>query len=289
MRSSLTYHRPESLDEALDLLGSGQNLKIVGGGTDLMIDLRADQLKASGLVDVTVLSELHEISAQGQEVVIGAAVTIEELGRSAFIRSKLPVISKAAEVFGGLQIRNQATIGGNVGHASPSGDMLPPLLLYGAFAETASPAGRRLKSVEQLLAGPNRSALAPDEILIKFILKAPEYSWSDFQKIGRRSDLAISRASLAIALNLGADGLIATPAVALGACLPTAQRLPNTESALAGSPVCLRVLAEAGEALASEIINIAGRRPSLTYKEPAVRGLLTRMLLPLTEEYRGDA
>lgn len=281
MREHIEYHRPLTVSAAVEFLTASEGAAVIAGGTDLMIDLREGKFKGSRLVDVTGIAEMREIKNDGGHISIGAAVKIEELRQSPLVREKLPALAQAADKFAGLQVRNQGTIGGNVGHAAPCGDTHPPLILYDGVAEIATADGRQTRPVEELFAGPNRSALKPGELVIRFVLKPERMTHVIFQKIGRRKDLAISRVSLALGINLDGDGKIDRAKVVLGACMPTTRRMPRTEEFLIGREPQWPVFKEAAALMAGEMIAITGRRASIAYKEPAIQGLMLRMLHPL--------
>ncbi|UQZ88997.1 hypothetical protein C4J81_07220 [Deltaproteobacteria bacterium Smac51] len=283
MREHIEYFRPTTVDEAVAALTDEAG--IIAGGTDMMIDLRSGSFKGSRLVDVTGIEELRVLKEEGDTVIVGAGVKIEELRSNELVRTKLPALAQAANKFAGLQVRNQATIGGNVGHAAPCGDTHPPLILYDGVAEVAGPGGREMRPVAELFSGPNRSALKAGELLVRFILKPDTAALVDFQKIGRRKDLAISRVSLAVLADKNDKGLISRAKVVLGACMPTTRRMPRTEEFLNGQAPSLAVFREAAGLMAAEMIEVTGRRPSLAYKEPAIQGLLMRMLLPLIRRF----
>lgn len=284
-RERIEYFRPETLAEAVEYLGrSPETTGIVAGGTDFMIDLRSGEFKGDRIVDLTGIDELRVIEEEGGLVSIGSGVKIEELRQSGLINAKVPALARAADNFAGLQVRNMATVGGNVGHAAPCGDTHPPLILYGGKAEVVSASGSELAPVETLFSGPNRSALKPGQIIRRFILKPETVRFAGFQKIGRRKDLAISRVSLAVMIDLDAAGSINLCRVVLGACMPTTRRMPETEEYLMGQKPSAALFKEAAAKMAAEMIAITGRRKSVAYKEPAIQGLFRRMLHPLTRE-----
>jgi carbon-monoxide dehydrogenase medium subunit/xanthine dehydrogenase FAD-binding subunit len=279
-RADLEYHRPRTVDEALSYLAR-PGARIIAGGTDLMIDIKSGHFKGKSLVDVSGIEKMSRLRAEDGLISIGAAVKIEEIRKSALVAEKIPALALACDKFAGHQIRNQATIGGNVGHAAPCGDTHPPLILYDGLAEIASWRGRQTRPVGELFAGPNASALNDGELVTRFLLKPDAGNLIDFQKIGRRKDLAISRVSLAVLVALDEKQKVSRAKIVLGACMPTTRRMPQTESALIGQAASLTTFREAAKVMAAEMIAITGRRASLAYKEPAIGGLLLRVLSPL--------
>ena len=278
------YIRPQDLGEALDFIKAhGPDTTILAGGTDVMIDMRAGVLKSLYLLDVSRLPELRDINFDNGELTIGAGVTITEIGQSDIIGRYAPALQKAADRFAGRQVRNIATIGGNVAHCSPCGDTIPPLLIHDAVAVVVSPAGQRNMSIEEMAGGPYHCTLRPDEIITHFILKPkPEgVEFSDFQKIGRRKELAISRMSMAAMARQAGDKSISFIRFALGSCTPTPHRFREIEEMLLDRVPDEKLLWEAGRVLAERMIEITGRRLSAVYKEPAIQGLFVRLMLPL--------
>jgi CO/xanthine dehydrogenase FAD-binding subunit len=278
------YIRPQDLDEALDFITEyGPDTTILAGGTDVMIDMRAGTLQSKYLLDISRLSALREIKIGDTELTIGAAVTISEINTSEIIERHAPALQKAADRFAGRQVRNNATIGGNVAHCSPCGDTIPPLLIHDALAVVVSPAGQRNVPIEEMAGGPYHCTLQPSELITHFILKPKpeEVEFADFQKIGRRKELAISRMSMAAMARQAGDKSISFIRFALGSCTPTPHRFREIEEMLLGKVPDEALLWEAGRVLAERMIEITGRRLSAVYKEPAIQGLFVRLMLPL--------
>jgi len=279
------YIRPQDLEEALDFLSEhGPDTTILAGGTDVMIDTRSGALQGKYLLDVSRLSAMHDIEVRENELAIGAAVTINELNASDTIGRYAPALQKATHRFASRQVRNIATIGGNVAHCSPCGDTIPPLLIHDAAAVVVTPRGRRVVTIEEIAGGPYHCTLKPDELITHFILKPKpdDVEFSDFQKIGRRKELAISRMSMAAMAGQAGDKSISFIRFALGSCTPTPSRFREIEEMLLGRKPDEMLLWNAGRLLSKRMLDITGRRLSAVYKEPAIQGLFVRMMYPLT-------
>jgi CO/xanthine dehydrogenase FAD-binding subunit len=284
MRSDIGYVRPDTLDAALDFLQSHpEETTVVAGGTDVMVDLRSRTLKTSCLLDISRLSELKGIELSGDELRVGAGVTLSEIYVSRTLARFAPALQRSAFTFASQQIRNVATVGGNVAHCSPCGDTVPPLIIHEAKVVLRNSKGERTIPVEALPTGPYVGSIAPDEIITHFLLKPKKGIFSDFQKIGRRQELAIARISIAVMAEKDAAGKIAFVRLALGSSTPTPRRVAEVEGFLLGKHPSEALLWEAGKLLASRMIEISGRRPSTVYKESAVQGLLVRVLYPMVE------
>lgn len=283
---NVDYIRPPDLDGALEFLNTnGAETKILAGGTDIMVDMRSGALKTRFLLDVSRLDDLKKIELNDGQLSIGAAVTITELLESETIVASAPALQKAADKFASKQIRNVATIGGNVAHCSPCGDTIPPLLIHEAQAVVMNPAGQRNVTIEEMASGPYHCSLHPNELITHFVLepKSQEVDFADFQKIGRRQELAIARMSMAAMASKEYDNSISFLRFALGSCTPTPHRFYEIEDFLMGKVPTENVLWEAGKILAEKMLDITGRRPSAVYKEPAIQGLFMRMMSPLIQ------
>jgi CO/xanthine dehydrogenase FAD-binding subunit len=283
MMAGFDYHRPASLPEALDFLARhGGETKILAGGTDLVVDLRGGELNPRHLLDVSRLPELSGIRLAAEGLCVGAAVTLSEIESSDVLKAHAPALGRCALHFASRQVRNVATVGGNVAHCSPCGDTVPPLVIHEAQAVVAGRSGSRLVPVAEITSGPYACALPADELIVRFILKpAAGVTFADFQKIGRRRELAVARINMAAMARQEADGRLSFLRLALGACTPAPQRLPEVEDALLGRVPSEGLLWEAGRLLAERTIDASGRRPSAVYKEAAIQGLFLRMLHPL--------
>jgi CO/xanthine dehydrogenase FAD-binding subunit len=281
--SRLHYIRPETLAEALDHLDrNGRRTKILAGGTDLVVELRNGDAEPDFILDVSRLSELKGIDVTLEGVGVGAGVTLAEIESSDVLERHAPALRKCSITFASRQIRNVATIGGNVAHCSPCGDTVPPLVIHEARVVLASMHGRREVPIEHIASGPYACSLPPDELILRFMLKpAAGLTFADFQKIGRRRELATARINAAAMARQEPDGRISFFRFALGSCTPTPHRMQEVEDCIRGQRPTAKVIWEAGKLLADRTIAMTGRRPSTIYKESAIQGLLVRMLHPL--------
>ncbi len=276
--ADIEYIRPQDLKGALDFLAeNGQKTEIIAGGTDVMVDIRAGKLKKDFLLDISRLDELKGIEEEGNSICVGAGVTLSEIYDSSVLKKSAPALQKSSFNFAGKQIRNIATIGGNIAHSSPCGDTIPPLVIHEATALVAGKNGKRLIPVEDIASGPYRSSLASHEIIIKFFLKPVRAGFSAFRKIGRRKEVSISRISMAAMADRDGAGRISFIRISLGACTPTPHRMKEAEDFLMGKIPTQELIWQAGRLISEKMIEITGRRASAVYKEPAVQGLFMRM------------
>lgn len=282
MSDIATYAAPRSLDEAFALLRSG-DVTILAGGTDLMAQTKSGK---SGfkptLMNIRRVKELSGITDANGVVRIGALTTVTDLRDSDMVRQRFDALWQACDHFASDQIRNAATIGGNICNASPAGDTLVPLLVLDARVVLAGkPNGsvkRRTLPLADFLVGPGRTARKSTELLEAVEIPVPAAGFvSSFFKFGTRPALDIS----VISIGLGAvrDGRRLTGVrVALGAVAPTAIRAPATEAILEGQPLEADVITAAATAAAGEIKPIADVRASAWYRREMVGNMLRRML-----------
>ncbi|MBT4265308.1 MAG: hypothetical protein HOD85_13985 [Deltaproteobacteria bacterium] len=279
--TDIEYIRPLDLKQALDFLwDNGEDTRIIAGGTDVMVDIRSQGLDKKYLLDISRLEELKGIELKDEGLLVGAGVTLSEIYSSSILESHALSLKKSAFNFASRQIRNIATIGGNVAHSSPCGDTVPALLAHGAKALVADKKGSRLVSMEEMATKAYMSCLSPKQILVKFILTPYGEGFADFQKIGRRRELAVSRISMAVFVKKNSEGRISFLKIGLGACTPTPCNMEKVELFLTGKVPTRELIWEAGGLLAGNMIEITGRRSSAIYKEPAVQGLFMRILYP---------
>jgi len=276
------YRAPRSLDEAAEILRAG-NVTVLAGGTDVMPQSTAGRLPLQPvLMNVRRVPELRGIAGETGVVRIGALVTITELRESALVRDLLNLLWQACDHFASDQIRNAATIGGNVCNASPAGDTLVPLLALDASAVLASkPDGAvRLRRVPlcEFFTGPGRTVREPSELLAAVEVPLPAKGFvGEFYKHGTRPGLDISAISIAAGACVR-DKTLRQVKIAFGAVAPTPIRARQTEALLEGKPANEETLEAAAQAAMSEIHPISDVRASEWYRRELVRNMLKRVI-----------
>jgi CO/xanthine dehydrogenase FAD-binding subunit len=280
MRPDMEYVRPDTLDEALEYLRRRtEDTRVVAGGTDVLIGIRSGVPAAGCLLDITRLPELKEIAERGGELFVGAGVTVSEILSSAAVGRFAPALQKAASAFGSRQIRNMATIGGNVCRASPAGDTLPPLYALDAEVELQSHDASRRIPLREFIVGPGRTALGAGEILRGIWLKgAPDFRVHRFEKVGNRKALAVSIVSLAALLHVSDSGVIERVRLAWGSVAPTVVRSLRVESFLTGKPLSSGTLDEAVPLVHQAVSPIDDIRASAAYRRTVAGNLLLRLV-----------
>jgi CO/xanthine dehydrogenase FAD-binding subunit len=188
---------PRTLDEALRLKAERPDAVPIQGGTDVMVELNFDRARPPALLNLNEVPELRGWSRENGALRLGSGLTYTEAMQLA---DPLGALAEASRTVGGPQIRNRGTIGGNLGTASPAGDALPPLLVYGAEVELASARGNRVVPLQEFLVGPKRNTLEQDELILAVRLAAPGPRQT-FMKIGPRNAMVIAVVSLALVVD----------------------------------------------------------------------------------------
>lgn len=279
MISPFDYQTPKTLQEACHLLQEAKGkAKIIAGGTDLVIRLRNGEEKPDLLIDVSCLEELKRIEELDGTVSIGAAVTHSEIAASPLVKQYGHVLSKAASYIGSPQIRNIGTLGGNIINASPAADTLPALMVLDAVGTVISLKDKREIPLRNLLEGPYKSALKPDELLVRIhFKKLSQNPCSSFLRLARREAMAIARMSLAL-LFWFRDGKISDFRFSPGAVLPVPDRLGEVESFLEGRSPEEDLLKAAARKVSEAMAKRSGIRPSTSYKAPVIEALFLRAM-----------
>lgn len=230
------YFAPRSIDETVQLLTERPKAHLLAGGTDLLNDLRHGVIEPGDVVDLAHVAELGGFDEEQDGIRIGAAVTMREL-LAAPLDGRLRALREAADLLGGRQIQAAATVGGNLCQGSPAAEVATALLVHGAVVEVAGPKGRRSLPVEGLFAGPRRTTLAPEEVLVAFRVRAPEASWSSaYRRIDLRRSVDIAIVSASVALDID-GGVVRAARVAVGAARPVPFLVPEAVDALVGVAV----------------------------------------------------
>ena len=275
----MIYKRTTSVKETLVELKKNKGSKaLLAGGTDLLIHLRYHEGPPLHLIDISGVPELSGIRRQNGEIRIGSLTTMSEMASSPVIQEYCPVLSTAAISVGSPQIRNRATIGGNLCHASPCADTVPPLIALDAILDLQSPQGIRQLPLEKFLLKPYRVALNPDELLVGIRIPLPSPNLiTTFYKLGRRKALAVARLNLAVGLELD-NGIISNAILSPGSIMPHPGRLYNLEQQLINQKPTQDLFQDIGFKVSNLMVKEAGVRWSTPYKKPVVAALIARCL-----------
>jgi CO/xanthine dehydrogenase FAD-binding subunit len=269
---------PGTLAEALEARAAHPEAVPIAGGTDLMVAVNFGRLHPDELLDLSCVAELATWERRNGSLRIGAGATFAQIARDL---GEFPPLVQAARTVGSPQIRNRATIGGNLGTASPAGDALPVLAAYDGDVLLASTRGERRLRWDEFLLGPKRSALAEDELIVGVEWPLVEGTGS-FAKVGTRNAMVIAIANVALVLDAAARGV----RVALGSVGPTVLRAPEAEAYAAEAldwddpqrPLPAEATTEFGVLAAAAASPIDDVRGTAAYRRHAV-GVLARRAL----------
>jgi CO/xanthine dehydrogenase FAD-binding subunit len=276
------YFAPASLDEAAVMMAAG-DATVLAGGTDLMPQTNAGRMRfGRTLVNIRRVPELGGIAVDGDAIRLGALTTVTELMASDVIRSRVPILVDAGDHFASAQLRNAATVGGNVCNASPAGDLIVPLMVLDAVVELVSHAdgARVARSVPlaSFFTGPGKTVRTPVELVVGVRIPLPPAGHvARFCKFGTRPALDISAVSIGIA-GVRDGNRLSRVRVAFGAVAPTPMRAPRTEAALEGRALDAATIAAAAAVARDEVRPISDVRASDWYRRELIHNLTRRVL-----------
>jgi len=277
---NFTYLRPNSLAEAVEMLNSfGDTAKLLAGGTDLLVNMKHGKQSPAQLIDLDGLGELKASQTKGEVMELGAGLKAAQLAGG--LGGALPqTLALGAGALGSPQVRNRASLGGNLATARPAADMCVPLLALGARVALLGPAGERQVELPEFFLGPGLTSLAASEVLTKALVAKPQLgSGSGYCKLGLRKALEISLANVASWLLLEDDGkTIKEGRVSLGAVAPTPILSLGAAKVLAGAAADEKTFAAAGAAAAADARPIDDHRGSAEYRRDMVAVLTKRCL-----------
>lgn len=277
---------PHSIEQALESLKNDGRMKILAGGTDLVVQMKEGLLGEVDILDISKIEELRSIEEKENGIQIGVLCTLSQISENAEITTRLPCLAQAASSVGAVQIRNKATIGGNIMNASPAADTVPALIALGAKALIRSGCKSRELPIEEVFLSPGRTALRDDELLTGlFIPKQPMRSAATFGKLGRRKAQAISVANLAVRILLDEKKERFIEArVALGSVAPTVVRIQSAEGFLKGCEINKNSIEKSAEIVAEGINPITDIRASDTYRRKVSRALFIKAIYESLEQ-----
>jgi len=276
----MDYFEPKTINEALALLAKhGAEAKVIAGGTDVMVDIKYKE-EPGCLINIKKIPGLGAIRENGGSLRIGALTTIRDLETSGLVRDKLPVLWEASHQFASLQIRNTATIGGNICRASPSGETLTPLLVLDAKATIAFADGEKTEPFTSFFQGPGKSTVGSKGLLTAIDVPYPaQGSRGVYLKHAVRGAMDIAMVGVAVLITPDtAKNSLQDVRIGLGAVAPTPLRASKTEALLRGKPLTTALLKEAAAMAASESSPISDQRSSAEYRRWIVEALTRRGL-----------
>ena len=274
----MRYEAPETVVGAVRLLvGGGPRGRVLAGGTDLLVQLRAGALAPDLIVDIKRIRETREIREEDGRLVIGAAVSGAELGEHAVAKSLWPGVVEAAELIGSTQIQSRASLAGNLCNASPAADTVPALVAAAAECRIAGPAGTRRVPVEAVCTGPGQVALRDGEFVLAFELPVrPPHSSDAYLRFIPRTEMDIAVAGAGVNLEFDESGLCSAARIALGAVAPTVVLVEEAGEALVGTRCDDAALAAMSAAARAACRPIDDKRGTAEYRTKVAGVLATR-------------
>jgi len=262
----------------------GEQARYIAGGTDLLLLIERENNHPHLLIDLTRIPALHRLEVSNGRVLIGSAVTYSRLLSFEPILSGVSFLAKAIRTIGGVQIRNIATLAGNLINASPAGDTLPPLYCLEAEIGIDGPLGQRCLPIREFVLGVRKTALHPSELVTQMSFDLPGPGWyGSFEKLGLRRAMAIAVASVSLLLKVE-ERKITQARIALGAVAPTVIRVPEAESCLSMQSLDDQTIEEAAHLSTATCTPIDDVRASSRYRREAVHGLVRRGLRVLRNQ-----
>jgi CO/xanthine dehydrogenase FAD-binding subunit len=266
---------PRAKKEALSMLKHEPNTRVVAGGTDLMVDIRKYTCCPETLVDITRVKEFNWTFRNG--CLLSPTITHAFAAGSEEIHADFPALALGCAQVGSPQIRNMATIGGNIANACPAADSVPPLLIHNARVTIESLDRERDAALEGFLTAPYRSSLKQDELITAIRLQELKGYRFGLKRLSIRAALSISRLSVAWAV-LERSGVYEDVRIAVGSCTPVAFRAREAEIFLRGKPAGKEVVKEAVEMIIEGVRAKTGERPTHAFKLPILGNILMEAL-----------
>jgi carbon-monoxide dehydrogenase medium subunit len=271
------YYRPKTVEAAIELAAQHEQAHYIAGGTDLVIALKKRPQDFPCIISLVQIGQLHRITASEQVLRIGALVTHRELQRDALINRYFTALAQGAAAVGSAQVRNIATVGGNLCSGLPSADTASPLLVLGASVRLAGPRGERVVPLDEFFAGPGRTIKERDEVLTEVLVpQPPGRTGSAYLKQAKRKALEIAMIGAAVYLEVDDKGHCRAARIALTTAAPIPMRTRKAEAFLAGQPVTRGILDEAGQIAAGEAAPRTSWRCTREYRKAMVPVLVRR-------------
>jgi carbon-monoxide dehydrogenase medium subunit len=269
------YIRPGTIEEAIAALKANDEPYLLAGGTDLLIGMKTKAVKPECLIDMKGISGMDGIE-YNNGFKLGALATVRDIEVSPLIREKIPALSQAAATLGSIQIRNRATIGGNLCHGSPAADMAAMLLAMNCEVSIATDKGEKTIGLDQFFTGPNSTVVGKHELLSQIsIPKKMEQFKGVYLKHGPRKAMDIGIVNIAILLDADLNNRFCNQVmIALGAVAPTPIRAQKAEALLNGKELKPDLIQKAAQAAANEAKPITDFRATAGYRKDLVESLV---------------
>jgi aerobic carbon-monoxide dehydrogenase medium subunit len=274
---NFNYIRPSRMDEAIAALRTNENPHLLAGGTDLLVGMKTNTVRPKCIIDLKGIPQINSIEYD-DGFKIGALTTVRDIETSPLIRKKIPALGEAAATLGSIQIRNRATVGGNLCHGSPAADMSVILLAMHCETKIISPDGEKQLALDRFFCGPGITVLAKDEVLSEIIIpKKIENHKGIYLKHGPRKAMDIGIVNIAILMDADFRTRRCNQiTIALGAVASTPIRAKKAETLVNGKTLTTELIHEAAETASSEAKPISDFRASAAYRRELVKSLVVK-------------
>lgn len=281
------YFFPKSIKDACDLKNEyRERARFIAGGTDLFLFMERDGYHPQALIDINRIPVLKDISIDGSTISVGSAVTYNEILNHRPLCDALPFLEKAIRTIGGVQVRNVATLVGNIANASPAADTLPPLYVLKTKVHIANNNCSREMLIEDFILGVRHTDLSSNEMIthVTFEIPKPDYL-GVFDKLGLRKAMAISVVSVAVLISFIGE-VVGEVKIALGSVAPTIISVPGVDTVLVGRSLNDKVINEVAGITSQVAMPIDDVRGSAEYRKLAVAGMIRRALFDLNRKIK---
>ncbi len=286
---TVRYEAPRSVSDAVRLMQSDPEARVLAGGTDLLVQFRAGLRQPSAFIDVKLIPELVDITVRDDGARIGASAPAAAICEHAAIKQRWPGLVEAVHLIGSTQIQGRASIGGNLCNASPAADSVCALIVNRAVCIVAGPGGERRVPVEQFCSAPGRTVLQPGELLIAVELPPPQPGTADaYLRLIPRSEMDIAVAGAGVSVTLDSGGRCIAARVAIAAVAPIALVVPAAGDALVGSTLDDDALARAADLARAAARPIDDKRGTAAYRRHVVGVLVKRAAATAAARAKGQ-
>jgi carbon-monoxide dehydrogenase medium subunit len=285
---SPAFHAPSTVDDAIALLAAGPAARPLAGGTDLIVQMRSGRTSPAAIVDLKRIGGLIGVRRLDDGFAIGAATPCTALKHDEALAAAWPGVVEAANLIGSVQVRNRATMAGNLCNASPAADSVPALIAAGASVLIAGPGGQREVPVEEVPTSPGKTSLAPGEFVVEIRLSPrPNGGGDAYLRSIPRTEMDIAVVGAGASLVIAPDGTCSAARIALGAVGPTAILAEEAGAALVGTRLDEVALDTMAEAVRSVCRPIDDKRGPASYRT-AMAAVLARRVVERARQRAGE-
>ena len=288
--TQIQFAAPSTVADAVKYLANAKGeAKILAGGTDLLVQLRAGRLNAAAIIDIKYIPEVRRVQPENGGFRIGAAVSGAELGEHAEVVAAWPGVVEALELIGSAQIQSRASLGGNLCNGSPAADSVPAMIAAATVCTIAGPDGEREAKVEDIITGPGQTSLAPGEFLVSVFLPArPPHSGDAYLRFIPRTEMDIAVVGVGVSLTLNDDGACSAARVSLGAVAARPLLVADAAAALINTKVDDAALEKLSAAASAACNPIDDKRGTIEYRTKVAGVLAHRAAVIALERARAN-